>query len=222
MKKIILFDIDYTLFNTDLFRDLTYPQLRNILEQEDTPQYHAVIKEVERSLIKEGGYEPVAFATLLSEVLKIPAKRNEIEQLFYSKELYEQCLYPDVTFVIQQLSKSEDVQLGIVSKGEQTFQKRKIEALRLYFIEKNIFISEDKNSEIQKMKDAYRNNQAIIIDDSQVFLHEVQETWDQAYTVLMERENRYERRVDVKDFVPEATIHALDEVLPLVDKVMVQ
>lgn len=217
MKKIILFDIDYTLFNTDKFRDLTYPRLQEILQQEDNPHYHEKIKHIEKALIATGGYEPVGFGRLLMEALSIKGKNKQLEALFYDEELYKKCLYPEVTLTIELLSK-KNFTLGIVSKGEFSFQKRKIQPIEHYFAKNNIFISNDKIAQIDAIKNAYKSFATMIIDDSEPFLNEVKNKWKEVQAVLIERQNRYETRQHIDGFVPDVRVKTLDQVLPLVDK----
>ncbi len=211
-KKIILFDIDYTLFDTDKFRDITYPQLMNLLEQEDTEKYHQKVMEVERELIVRGGYEPVGFAHTLSEALRILPKHHQLEQLFYNATLYETCLYPEDRTVLEKLSERKDCVLGIVSRGEDSFQRRKIQAIKSFFSDDNIFISLTKVDLINKILNQFEGLQIFVIDDSAPFLHEFKKTDKSVFVILVEKENRYERKPVGEGFIPDFTISSLGEI----------
>lgn len=217
MNKIILFDIDYTLFDTDKFRDSTYPQLRKLLEQEDIPSYHQKVKEIEKKLITEGGYEPVSFARVLTEALEIPLNHEEIRKLFYDKNLYDACLYPEVKDVLKKLSEKNDIVLGIVSRGEDSFQRRKIQAIANYFPNENIFISLVKTDLIHKILERFPKN-LYIIDDSAPFLYEVKKTDVSVFACLVEKENRYERKPVAEGFVADTVITDLGEILDIIDR----
>lgn len=217
-KKVILFDIDYTLFNTDKFRDLTYPSLMNLLEQEDLPQYHEKVRFIEHTLISKGGYEPVTFANLLAETLELKPKREEIERIFYDIALYDACLYPEVKHVLKNLTKRDDVILGIISKGETSFQKRKISAIKTYFQSHNVHISLNKFDLISTVLQEYQKGALYVIDDSAPFLDSVKKANKSAVTVFVEKPNRYEKREKPADFVPDVAITDLSEVLRIVDK----
>src|SRR5579872_1590328 len=170
MKHIVLFDIDYTLFDTDKFRDRTYPKLMHLLQQEDTPEYHQKVQEVEKQLIKKAGYEPVAFAKSLMEILQISPKHQEVEELFYQEDLYKQCLYPEVQETLESLAKNPDIVLGIVSQGETSFQERKISAVRHFFVEQFIFISLNKIGMVEDIIEATEDRRVTVVDDSAPFL----------------------------------------------------
>lgn len=217
-KKIILFDIDYTLFDTDKFRDLTYPSLMNLLEQEDLPQYHEKVHLIEHTLISKGGYEPVTFANLLAEALQLKPKREEIERIFYDIALYDVCLYPEVKNILENLEKRNGVILGIISKGETSFQKRKISAVRTYFQSHNVHISLNKFDLIPTVLQKYQKDTLYVVDDSAPFLDNVKKTDKSVVTVLVEKPNRYEKREKPVDFVPDVAITNLSEVLRIVDK----
>ena len=216
-KKIILFDIDYTLFDTDKFRDITYPQLMELLQQEDTEKYHQKVMEVERELITRGGYEPVGFAHALSEALKILPKHHQLEQLFYDTTLYETCLYPEDRKVLENLSHRKDAVLGIVSRGEDSFQRRKIQTIKSFFPDNNIFISLTKVDLIERIANQFKDLQIFVIDDSAPFLHEFKKVASNVVVVLVEKENRYERKPVADGFIPDFKIGNLDEIEPILD-----
>lgn len=217
-QKIILFDIDYTLFNTDLFRDKTYPRLMDLLKQEDTPEYHVKVKEVEKELVVKGGYEPVGFARTLSDALAILPKRHELEKLFYNPDLYDECLYPEVKNLLKILSERKNIVLGIVSRGEGTFQRRKIQVIQSFFSKENIFISLTKVDMIRKILEKFKEDKLFVIDDSAPFLYEIKKQNSNVLAILVEKENRYERKPVAENFVPDAVITNLEEVVTLVDK----
>lgn len=217
-KKNILLDIDYTLFNTDKFRDLTYPKLLKLLQYEDIPFNHEKVKMIEHKLISMGGYEPVVFARLLAEALEVESDSVEMERLFYDASLYEQCLYPDVEKVIDTLSKKKDITLGIVSKGEKTFQERKIAKIRHYFLDRNVHISLNKLDKIREIENQYAGEEMFVADDSAIFLHALKVTQPSIFTLFVVREKRYEERDVPEYFHPDATIATLDEILRIVDK----
>lgn len=216
-KKIILFDIDYTLFNTDKFRDITYPQLMELLQQEDTEKYHQKVMEVEKELISRGGYEPVGFAHALSEALKILPKHHQLEQLFYDTTLYETCLYPEDRNVLEKLSQRKDVVLGIVSRGENSFQRRKIQTIKSFFPDNNVFISLTKVDLIERMINQFRDMQIFVIDDSAPFLYEFKKADKKIVVILVEKENRYERRPVADGFIPDFKIGNLTEIEAILD-----
>jgi len=215
-KKIILFDIDYTLFDTDKYRKRTYPQLMKLLEQEDVPEYHQKVGKVEKELIQKG-YESVAFARTLADALLIKPERNKLKKIFYNKGLYKNCLYTEVISVLSKLYKKNDFILGIISKGEITFQNRKIESIRNFFLESSIHISLNKTEEFKKIQNLYDNFDISIIDDSSLFLSEVKKIRPNTFVILIEKENRYEEQARVEGFIPDKKIKDLQEILPLFD-----
>lgn len=211
-KKIVLFDIDYTLFDTDKFRDTTYPQLMQFLQQEDSLK----VKQIEKQLIEVGGYEPVIFARTLEKALQIKPQYNEISALFYNEKLYDTCLYEEAEPVFKTLSKMDDITLGIVSKGENSFQRRKIASLSKYLKNENIYISSNKFEKIDEIYNHYADKKIIIIDDSAPFLDAVKKSHEIISTIFIERKSRYEKREVPVDFRPDMRIATLTEMMSII------
>lgn len=218
-KKIILFDIDYTLFDTDKFRDLTYAKLMDLLQQEDTPEYHNKVKEVETLLIANAEYEPLAFTKILAKALAIQPESIEIENLFYDKSLYDICLYPEAKEVLQIIKDKANFIMGIISKGELSFQKRKIAPVEQFFLKEDIIISNNKFDELDKLLEKYGSQKILVIDDSAPFLDTVHQASSNFITCLMEKENRYEKRKTPPDFSSDFKIKNLHEVIGILDNI---
>lgn len=215
-KKIILFDIDYTLFDTDAFRDATYPKLREILHQKDTPQFYLQTKQAELTLRKAGGFGPIKFAELLAEMLQIEPEAEKFEELFYNEDLYNMCLYPEVEAVLSSLSRQGNVLIGILSTGEQSFQERKIASIRHFFQENMIHIYTNKFDHINEVLSLYKNQELIVVDDSPVFFDAVKEKNEYATAILIKRDKKHEENFIGQKYTSKSTVTNLAEVIDFV------
>jgi len=159
-NSILLFDIDYTLFNTDIFRNKiieeTLSQFK--LDEKRVRQFYF---EYERNINTPVGINIKHFTE------QIGKEFNLSPELLFSimmerKRLYFESLYPDTVSTLTLLSKG--YVLGIFSQGYRSFQENKLKQCDIisYFKQENIFIFPDKTLE-SVLKTLPEN--AIIIED---------------------------------------------------------
>jgi len=126
MKQIILFDIDYTLINTNKLI---------------AKAVSIIIKRKKNGKINKN--------------LELPNHKSPIIKLLLKYYLtpanLKDCIYPD-TFKILKLLKNEGVELGIFSEGNYNIQIQKLRVSKLlpYFNPDLIFIQKNKISILNK------------------------------------------------------------------------
>jgi len=152
-KSIVLFDIDYTLFDTALF--------------------------------KESGLS-----------------RHEI--------------YEEVMQVLDSLSSFTT--LGIFSKGEVQFQKTKLEktGMAKFFKEEHIHIFNDKDINLTKIIDRYKDSQIFFVDDKLEILHSAKKYAKDVFTIWVKRGWYAQNQKGIFGFKPDAEVENLTEVARIV------
>jgi len=159
-KPILLFDIDYTLFNTDVFR--------NKIIEETLAQFKLDEKRVRKFYFEyeRNIHTPVGI-NIKHFTEQIGKEFNLSPELLFSimmdrKRLYLESLYPDTISTLKLLSKR--CQLGIFSQGYRSFQENKLKQCDIisYFKRKYIYVFPDKTLE-SVLKTLPEN--AIIIED---------------------------------------------------------
>lgn len=160
INPILLFDIDYTLFDTDIFRNISLIEIATQyrLEESAVRQFYATYREGTQAPIginmkhftehigKEFGLSPdLLFATVM-----------------HTEKLYRNSLYPDTLSTLTLLAK--DYSLGIFSQGYREFQENKLKQCGIYpfFAEEYTFIFPDKTLS-SALKTLPEN--AVIIED---------------------------------------------------------
>ncbi len=163
-KKIIFFDIDGVLFDSRRFLNDFYIQLsqklnltqENIQELENF--YHEVKKE-------KGFFDPESLLNKIS--LNFLITKEELDKLWWDDVRFQQCLLVNLEF-FEKLQ--EKAIIGIFSKGEKTFQNRKLEEFQAFISPQNIYIFENKIIKIEGLLNNYRDYKVYIVDDNQAVL----------------------------------------------------
>ncbi len=165
-QKVILFDIDFTIFDTAKFRDLTESQVINltgISAQKILQIREAYYKEIKAPR----NFHPVKYF----QALKNKVNSNvPLEKIWNLEELYEQSLFPETTAVLESLKRKYT--LGIFSEGYKFFQKKKIKPSGIsQSIDKNyIFIFRSK-TRLGNLK--LLPNKSIIVDDKKEVVEKI-------------------------------------------------
>lgn len=152
-KKIVLFDIDYTLFDTDFFK---------------------------------------------------------------KSQLQKHSVYEEVYHVLHELSKI--AKLGIFSEGRFEFQKAKLikTNIQKYFNKKHIYILEEKETPLKGILFKYRNEILFLVDDKLPILHKAKNIMPSLFTVWVKRGKYAKSQKPIKNFVPNAIIKNLKELVPII------
>jgi phosphoglycolate phosphatase-like HAD superfamily hydrolase len=159
-NSILLFDIDYTLFNTDIFRNKIIEETLSQFKL-DEKRVRKFYFEYERNINTPVGINIKHFTE------EIGKEFNLSPELLFSimmdrKRLYLESLYPDTITTLTLLSKK--YLLGIFSQGYRSFQENKLKQCGIisYFKQEYIFIFPDKTLD-SVLKTLPKN--AIIIED---------------------------------------------------------
>lgn len=176
-RKLVLFDLDRTLFDTDHFINLLRVKLANLARKDEQ-----VLKQLENRYQKLFGkltFDPLHYSEFLSREFKISS--SDLFRLFTDdKKLYSESLF-DETIPILKFFKKNKYQAGIFSEGNIGFQKMKINYSGLFshLIDSNIYVFENKLTlaSIESLP-----SDAVIVDDKQGVVdqlvgHGIQSIW---------------------------------------------
>lgn len=154
MKPIVIFDIDYTLFKTQEFKDSDLQNFSN---------------------------------------------------------------YEEVVNVLNGLKNIAD--LGIFSKGESGFQKKKLEKTGIVslFEENNIHIFDDKDINLSSVLKKYKDRKVFMVDDKLSILYSAKKLLSQVITVWVKRGPYAAAQEPIEDFVPNAQVENLSEIVKIVE-----
>jgi FMN phosphatase YigB (HAD superfamily) len=181
-KKILLFDIDRTLLDTDSTSVLRNKALLAALGPSvDTQKIETAKNEYRATLKNEREYIPEDFLRHLSKKIKFE-NHESLLNIYYGEEfkyIYEDAVYPEVKIVLDKLKGK--YRLGVFSEGTKKFQSHKFRSMDLneYFDDDLIFIRDAKDT--KEIIDEIPKG-AIIVDDKEricdfLFANGVQCIW---------------------------------------------
>ena len=186
-SKIILFDIDGTLFDASSFLNVFYRILTSIfsLSKEDIDRVQIIYDQNK----KENGYfHPSSFQSKITD--KFPeVQGDKLQEILWNIDLFKQNVYKD-TSVIESLSKV--AKIGIFSKGDRDFQKKKLISLKDYIADEDIFIFPEKINKISEILYKYKDFQVFMVDNEIEVLIKVKNLFPKIETILIDRKNIYQ------------------------------
>ncbi len=172
-QKIILFDIDKTLLDTEKMSAMRNEIVLKILKTTDTGKMQSVKDDYRATLENEREYVPEDYIKLLSDRFNFKNIQPLLDA-YYGKEssyAYEDAVFLETKIVLNKLKNK--FRLGIFSEGTEKFQKHKFKSMNLnkYFDKDLIFIFDAKDTMevINRLPKS-----AIVVDDKESicnFLH---------------------------------------------------
>ncbi len=181
--KLILFDIDRTLFDPSSFLNDFY---ENLYKNFDLSQNEIeTIKMLYEENKKENGYfYPDQFLNKVKESIE-KIDKQKIEETFWNVDLFSKNLYKD-TPILSDLSKL--AKIGIFSKGDLDFQIKKINLLKKYLDEDKINIFKNKIEKIEEVLEKYNDYEIYFVDNEIEILNKIRTINSDIKCILIERE----------------------------------
>jgi phosphoglycolate phosphatase-like HAD superfamily hydrolase len=152
-KIIVLFDIDYTLFDTDAFKE---------------------------------------------------------------SNLTKFLLYREILPMLKSLA--DVAELGIFSKGEDTFQNTKLQQTEIgsFFKQENVHVFEDKDVNLKIIIEKYKDLKIYFVDDRLATLYNAKVISPSVFTIWIKRGPFARNQTISSNFSPDATLDNLNEVSAIV------
>jgi FMN phosphatase YigB (HAD superfamily) len=214
-NKLVLFDIDHTLFNTELYRKQLYKNLADELKLNGKDHYEIVDTKYKEIKNKYGYFRPDEFLKSLLNISTSNTDYKTLASVFHNKDLYRGALFPEVEKVLLQLKKMS-IQIGIFSTGNNSYQKIKIKEIKKYLNENHIHIVTDKFKIIKTTLDTYNEFQAYLVDDYPQILIDAKAHNNNLFTIFINRKERYPGTVIPNDFKSDATITHLSQLIGII------
>jgi FMN phosphatase YigB (HAD superfamily) len=207
MNKVVLFDIDGTLFDPKLFLENFYKRLvgrfKLISFDEDRLKHLYLESKV------HGYFKPELF---LPEILKHMEIKDEkaLEGLFWDQSAIDECLYQDST-VVEAIGNLAIP--AIFSTGDSKYQRIKVERFKRSISHNNIFVYENKVRSFGEVLEKFPEFKIYLIDDRLEIIEELKAINPDSFAILINRQN-FEAKSDKID----ALVGNLYEILPLLDE----
>lgn len=212
-NNVILFDIDYTLFDVGKYRELVFKKLSTFFPQ--TPDFFSIAEKTYEEIRQSGWFEKGRFTNQLIANLSLTHDSKELEDVWGDDVLLEDALYPEAVSVLSALN-AENFTLGIFSSGYPEFQKSKIAKLAHFFAEEHIHIHEIKDTKLPAIVQKYHGRKIYLIDDYIPVIEKAKKTDPEITTIWIKRGRLSERVAPSKNYPPDYTIMTLRELLKIV------
>ncbi len=216
-KKVLLLDIDHTLFDTRLYTNLCYQEIFTYTGSSDKEEFIRVCNQLYAEQRKVGPFTTSQFIDSLYVVFPIQTKRSTLEKIFADETIIRKALYPDTEETLQKLSQRKDLLIGVFSTGPLHHQRSKINSLLSYFHQEHIHINEaDKIKDIPSILERHKERKVYVVDDLAKVLHNFKAKNDSIITILIERDVILTKD-QVLDFEPDYRVKSLDEIIQIIN-----
>ena len=216
-STLILFDIDYTLFDVNKFRMKIFKIIKNKALGKKIKNIDAILREAYVVSRKDTGYFNLKiFLNHAVDKLNMEVSVEELEKELLKKDLLTGNLYKEAKNVLYALAKNKSLKIGIFSAGE-IFQRKKIREVEDFLNREHIHIFRvGKHRELPSIIRRYRKYKLYIVDDMLKILRAAKMFNKSVFTIWVKRKKFARKAETITDFSPDAIITNLKEVIKLV------
>lgn len=209
MKRLILFDLDNTLFDPGSFRAYLFPKIAEINGSKNKEETIRICQMVyDQQVKKVGFFDPERFVDALLPHLKKRDKNQLLAAIFEEKILVNH-LHGETVEIIKKLKQSAEI--GILSQGQERFQRAKLASIVHLFHPDHIHIPEKKKEKMRDILHLYKEYSIIFVDDMLPMLFEAKKIRPDIKTVWIKRGRYALSKHPIDGFTPDATITTLKE-----------
>ncbi len=222
MNKVILFDIDYTLINTDLLREAFMENLVHILQKDtrsDLGSIASALIDIEMQLISEKGrFELNRYLEMIAHKYSMsPNLRGDLEKALTAPEMFKKSVYPEVWDVLKKLKGK--IPAGVFSAGDVDFQHRKLQlsGLSEYLVPAQVNIFERKVPSIPQLLSKYQNVDLTVVDDRVEALEAIKQQRLNILALWVHRGKYADKLPKTKEYAPNYEIRNLSEIFNVIE-----
>ena len=216
-QKIILFDIDYTLFDVGYFDKHFHKKLSEMLLIDEDLIKKLSVDIIVELIGREHFLDINKYLKTLLPKLEKEKYKPQIENLLFKTPFFRNGFYSEVESVLKTLKKI--ARLGIFSQGDERFQGAKIQhsGFKDLFEKELIYIIKPRKLDhLPFLKNKHQNEKLFLVDDKPNIICEVKKQMSSIFTVWIKRGKYAEAQKDILGFSPDATITNLREMVKIV------
>lgn len=215
MKKLILLDLDNTLFNAQSFREFIFPKISEMLGREDDKIIIGLCQKIyDEQMAAYGLFDPVQFLDALFRITGEESKKKELIDMIFDGKLLGSHMHRDVSRTLNTLSALGEV--GILSQGERRIQKAKLVTIQHLLHSQRIHIPKNKKKNMRRVLEKYSDYKLYFVDDRLHMLYQAKHI-NPEITVIWIKRGRYAKaQKNIPGFSPDAIVNNLDEIVAIV------
>lgn len=216
--KIVLFDIDHTLFNTQAYLQKCFEKLEMLLASESELNIKNLAQDIYTTQRKNAYFSPTLFSEELKRRIKTNQSLQTFENVFYNDQTLEESLYKDTFPTLRKLFE-QDIVLGIFSGGDKILQKKKLQTLSNLLHHRFIYIFDrDKHKAIKEVVALFKTQKLYVVDDLLSILAQFKSINHALCTIWIVRSEEIRSKQQKIMFDADFVINSLSELLPIVGK----
>ncbi|OGH22532.1 MAG: hypothetical protein A3F31_04595 [Candidatus Levybacteria bacterium RIFCSPHIGHO2_12_FULL_38_12] len=215
MKKLVLLDIDHTLFDTQLYRNALFGKIASVLvDAEHVEDTSKLAEKVCSDIISKRGYfDTEEFIKQFIKHIGREEMASIIREFLINKVLMEDHLYSDVIPSLKELEKLGKI--GILSQGEDAYQRAKLSSFEHFLHPDFIFIAKDKKN-IMKTIFSNKDYKMYFVDDTLEMLYHAFLQNKNVITIWMKWGRLADDQKEIPWFRPAATVYNFDQAIEVV------
>lgn len=213
-KPIIFFDIDYTLFDTARFREKLFKSVSEALAVNMSEVMRLHNRVLEDLAVSKGFFDPNLYAELVAKEIADEGKEKVILNAIQQEGIFLDNYYEETKEVLKKIA--EYATIGIFSKGETVFQKRKLRDVEHFFSIQHMHITVDKHKALPGLLDVYPEKRLYFVDDALDVLHRAKMLRKNISVVWVKRGKYAEKQASIEGFTPDVIIENLRELVPFI------
>jgi hypothetical protein len=197
-NKVLLLDIDYTIYNPKDAAVLRNKKIASLCKTNFSKTNKEVTKIYKQVTLKTNYLIPQIFINRLSKHFSINKKK--MSKIIWSNEILHNYLFKDVKRTLSQIKKI--AKIIIYSQGDKGFQTEKLFYIKKYI--NDIYIHKNKIKSLKKTINKFKDKKIFIIDDWPLVLKKAKDINKDVFTIQMYRGNKarkynnYRFKPDVK------------------------
>lgn len=209
-SKVVLFDIDYTLFDSDTFRKKVYQAISEVIGEDNADRLHSLYA----GIVDEYGYfNPQVFFKRVAKNLSNKDKAK-LRKTIWRKENFEGNFFRETITVLSRLIPITRV--GIFSKGDSTWQRAKLSAIAHLFDEKHIHIHVSKKQALPDIIKKYKKYKLYLVDDALDVLYKAKKLKKDVFVIWVKRGHYAKTQNPIPGFKPDAQVVDLLKIVDIV------
>lgn len=216
-NTLVLFDIDFTLFDARKYREKFVSRLKEKIGYKGEDFLNLAEESYIASKQKIGYFDPATFIDELLLRTKANKDRGELVKIILDKDLINRYLYPDTIEILKKISREKNMIIGIFSAGKISLQRPKIKPIEHFLNKEHINIFEfHKGNALPKLIKGYQDYKIYLVDDIQDILVKAKKLRPDITTIWIQRKGYTKSTEPVANFAPDYIIKTLTEVTALI------
>lgn len=217
-KPIVLFDIDYTLFDVGHFDKNFHNYLSDLLGKDKNSVTKTSVKIIVKLIKEEGFLDVDKYLKILLAFFRKEKYVKEVEEFLFGGEFFKKGFYPDVAITLNSLKSL--VRLGIFSTGDLKLQESKIKQSGFdHLFEEGLkYIKTNKVGFIPEFQKKHLNDKIFLIEDKLTVLYEMKKQIPDLFAIWIKRGKYAQNQKEIPGFKPDAEVENLSEVVGIVSK----